>query len=267
MIVTLPKVPKVILDRLQGQQLEMDNIGMSSANVYLFQDLVLKVEDVSPESKREHQSYQWLAGKLPVPEIVESLEENQQHYLLMRRLSGEFACAEKWLQNPQALVQLLAKALQMLWQIPIEDCPMDASLRYKLKEAEYNVRHHLCDVEDAEEGTYGDEGFESPKALLEWLQSYPPEEDWVFSHGDFCLPNIFLKEREISGFIDLGRSGIADRYQDIALCYRSLLHNFDGGYNGGISYPNFDPKTLFEALNIEPDWDKINYYILLDELF
>lgn len=267
MIFNRDKLPAKIAHHLKDQIVDIDNVGMSNADVYIFQDLVLKIEDISPESKREHQSYRWLAGKLPVPEIIESLEENQQHYLLMRRLSGEFACAEKWLQNPQALVPLLAKALQMLWQIPIENCPLDASLRYKLKEAEYNVRHHLCDVADAEEGTYGDGGFESPKALLEWLQNHPPEEDWVFSHGDFCLPNIFLKEREISGFIDLGRSGIADRYQDIALCYRSLLHNFDGRYNSSISYPNFDPKMLFEALDMEPDWEKIHYYILLDELF
>lgn len=29
----------------------------------------------------------------------------------------------------------------------------------------------------------------------------------------------------------------------------------------------FNPELFFEALGIEPDWKKIRYYILLDELF
>lgn len=260
-------LPVIIQDYLKDQTVEIDNVGMSKAEVYIFEDVVLKVEDVSEESAHEHLSYQWLAGKLPVPEILESFEKDRRHYLLMRRLSGEFACAERWLQNPQQLVEMLAKSLQLLWQVTIEECPLDATLTQKLKMAQYNVQHNLCDMADAEEGTYGIDGFESPKALLEWLQRNQPAQDLVFSHGDLCLPNIFLDDDGVNGFIDLGRSGVADRYQDIALCYRSLLHNFDGRYNEGISYPNFDPNRFFQALNIQPDWEKIRYYILLDELF
>lgn len=64
----------------------------------------------------------------------------------------------------------------------------------------------------------------------------------------------------------MGRSGIADKYQDIALCYRSLKNNLAGRY-GGRAYKDFDAGMLFRALDIAPDWDKIRYYILLDELF
>ena len=68
------------------------------------------------------------------------------------------------------------------------------------------------------------------------------------------------------GFIDLGRGGIGDKWNDIALCYRSLKHNFDGTYGGKV-YEDFHPDMLFEKLGLEPDWDKIKYYLLLDELF
>ncbi|MCR5104862.1 MAG: hypothetical protein K6B68_10480 [Eubacterium sp.] len=49
------------------------------------------------------------------------------------------------------------------------------------------------------------------------------------------------------------------------MLYRSLRHNFDGTY--GKVYPGLDPDSFFEELEIEPDREKIDYYILLDELF
>lgn len=122
------------------------------------------------------------------------------------------------------------------------------------------------DISIVEQGTYGDNGFASPADLLTWLKDNRPAENLVFSHGDYCLPNIFINQNKVSGFIDLGRSGIADKYQDIALCYRSLKHNFEGRYGGKI-YEDFNADILFDKLEIEPDWDRIRYYILLDELF
>ena len=101
---------------------------------------------------------------------------------------------------------------------------------------------------------------------MDWLIQNKPEEELVFTHGDFCLPNLLAKEDEISGFIDLGRAGVADKYQDIAICYRSLKHNFEGKY-GGERHENFNPDILFEKLGMEPDGEKVKYYTLLDELF
>ena len=46
----------------------------------------------------------------------------------------------------------------------------------------------------------------------------------------------------------------------------SLKHNFSGMY-GGKRYENFNANKLFDAIGIEPDWEKIKYYLLLDELF
>lgn len=61
-------------------------------------------------------------------------------------------------------------------------------------------------------------------------------------------------------------SGLSDKWQDIAIAYRSLINNFAGVY-GGEKYEGFEAEMFFEALDLEPDWKKINYYILLDELF
>ena len=78
-------------------------------------------------------------------------------------------------------------------------------------------------------------------------------------------PNIFIKDGKVSGFVDLDDAGVGDRWRDIATCYRSLKHNFNGFYGGKI-YPDFDPDALFDALGIEPDRHKLRYHILLDEL-
>jgi kanamycin kinase/aminoglycoside 3'-phosphotransferase-3 len=88
----------------------------------------------------------------------------------------------------------------------------------------------------------------------------------VLSHGDFCLSNVLIENGKLSGFIDLGETGVGDKWRDIALLYRSLRHN-SGGYYGGKVYPDFNPDMLFDTLGIEPDHNKLRFYTLLDELF
>lgn len=46
-----------------------------------------------------------------------------------------------------------------------------------------------------------------------------------FVHGDLCLPNIFVKDGEISGFIDLDNSGLGDRWHDYAWMIWSFEYN------------------------------------------
>jgi kanamycin kinase/aminoglycoside 3'-phosphotransferase-3 len=184
----------------------------------------------------------------------------------MSKIEGEMSCDTYYLENPQILVNALADGLKTLWKVDICDCPRVRDLDVVLAEARIQVENGLVDMENAQEGTFGENGFQSPTALLKWMEENQPTWEPVFSHGDYCLPNVFLKNGQINGFIDLDRSGICDKWNDIALCYRSLKYNFDGTYGGKI-YEDFDPDRLFEKLGIKPDWDKINYYILLDELF
>ena len=70
----------------------------------------------------------------------------------------------------------------------------------------------------------------------------------------------------LTGFIDLGKTGRADKWCDMALCCRSLSSNLAGRY-GGRPRHDFDPKRLFDVLGMDMDEEKIRYYILLDELF
>ncbi len=259
-------LPPKIKEIIGARPYSIDKIGMSGSQVFQFEDLVLKIEKQREESDNEHLMMSWLANKLPVPKIFCSENHNGINYLLMSRIEGNMSCTPELLENPANLVKLLASGLEMLWGVDVSECPNNNSIENKLKLAETRVQDNLCDMEDAEPTTYGAGGFENPEELLQWLKENRPEEELVFSHGDYCLPNIIVKNNRVNGFIDLGRSGIADKYQDIALCYRSLQHNYGGKY-GGTVYEGFDPETLFHELQIAPDWSKIKYYILLDELF
>lgn len=184
----------------------------------------------------------------------------------MTRVQGKMSCDEEYMKDPMKLTELLAGALKLLWHIDVTECPCIWNIDRKLEMAEYQVENNMVDTQNVEPDTYGENGFASPKELFQWLVENKPNEELVLSHGDFCLPNIMFEGKELKGYIDLGRMGVADRWQDIALCYRSLLHNYDGKY-GGKKYEGFYPEMLFERLGIEPDMEKIRYYILLDELF
>lgn len=259
-------IPESIQKIINTTEYTTDTIGMSNSSVFLFNDKVLKLEEDWYESENEYQVMKWLKDKLPVPEVICHEKQDGKSYLLMSKMTDKMLCDEFYMTNPELVVELLVKALKLLWQVDISDCPFDASIDKKLKMAKYNLEHDNVDLDNVEPETFGEGGFENAEALLNWLIQNKPEEELVFTHGDFCLPNIFAKEDEISGFIDLGRAGVADKYQDIAICYRSLKHNFEGKY-GGEKNVNFNSDILFEKLGIIPNWDKIKYYILLDELF
>lgn len=259
-------IPEAIRAIVGNGKFTVDSTGMSLARVICFEDTVLKIEPYGEETEHVRKMLEWLSGKLPVPEILHYEEIDGIAYLLMSRIKGAMACDEELMEHPTILVKNLAKGLKGMWKVPIDGCPYPYLLADRLSKAEYRVKNGLCDIENAEAGTFGKDGFANPEELLLWLKTHVPKEDFVLCHGDYCMPNIFIQDGNISGFIDLGNCGVADRYQDIALCYRSLMHNYSGTYGGKV-YGDFNPDLLFDELRIEPDWDKIRYYILLDELF
>lgn len=71
-------------------------------------------------------------------------------------------------------------------------------------------------------------------------------------HGDYCLPNILAVDGKISGFIDLGDSGIGDPWRDYAWCIWSLEYN--------LKTTKYTP-LLLEKLCITFDKNKYDKYI------
>jgi len=259
-------LPQAIRDFVAGESYSLDGIGMSDSKVLIFADKVLKIQPDAQLSRSEHAVMTWLDGRLPAPRPLCYVVENGMSYLLMSRVRGSMACDEAYMREPARLASILADSLKRLWQVDISDCPVKWDLQRKLADARLAVERGEVDVENVEPDTFGENGFRDPEHLLCWLEENRPEEEFVLSHGDFCLPNVMLENGHLAGYIDLGRMGASDRWQDIALCYRSLKNNYGGKYTGKV-YPGYNPDCLFDALGMQPDWEKIRYYILLDELF
>lgn len=260
-------LPEKIRGLIADDNYETDRIGMSEASVFLYENKVLKVQDDNGEAENEYSMLQYLHGKLPVPLVYAHEISDGKSYLLMSKCEGEMACSDEYMESPDMLCKLLADGLKRLWSVDVLDCPSNQNLSNKLFQAEYNIKNGLVDLDNVEPDTFGENGFHNPTELLHWLHENRPEEELVLSHGDYCLPNIFGIHDKVTGYIDLGKTGIADKWCDIAICYRSLAHNYSGKYHGNRTYPGYDASLLFRELEIEPDWEKIRYYILLDELF
>ncbi len=207
------------------------------------------------ELLQEKQRLDWLQGRLPVPAVVGYETDDRKEYLLLTALPGRHVADLSAAEPNEKIVQLLAAGLRAIHAIPIHDCPFDMTLDREIERARYNVVNGLVDEADFA-GTRLDR---SAAELFEKLQSKKPaDEDLVFTHGDYCLPNVMVDRGEVSGFVDWGRGGVADRYKDIALVLRSLKRNTGEDL----------ARAFFEAYGLSSyDADKLAYYKLLDEFW
>ncbi|MCH5157123.1 MAG: aminoglycoside 3'-phosphotransferase [Clostridiales bacterium] len=259
-------LPSTIAKLLGNQTFRADSIGMSSAGVFIYDNAVLKVQHVSNETTNEQLMLKFLSERKLAPDVIVHEVVDNTDFILMDKCKGKMLCDRELMNNPSKLMEIASGVLRKLWSIDIASCPVDMSLKYKLKLAEYNVTHNLVALDNVDPSTFGASGrFQDPYHLLKWLVDNQPREELVVTHGDFCLPNVFF-DGVSAKVIDVGRGGVADKYQDVALLYRSLRDNLRGCY-GGEYLGELDDQMFFSVLGITPDWDKIDYYILLDELF
>lgn len=257
--------PPEMTQHTSGKDFRLDDTGLSGSTVAIYDHMVLKCEPVSEESENHLAMLNWLADKIPAPRVLESTLRDGFRWTLMTRISGEMACSDLYRQDPHRLVRVMAEAMRSLWTVDPTGCPVGQTPAAKLARARKLVEAGQIDMALAEPETFGEKGFSSPAALLSWLEANAPECEPVLTHGDFCLPNLFLEDWRFSGFLDLGRSGFGDKWTDIAICWRSLRDNFGGHY--GEAVPGFHPDELFDALGMERDEEKLRYYLLMDELF
>lgn len=109
-----------------------------------------------------------------------------------------------------------------------------------------------ADFDDERQGATAQELYE------QLLERRPQHEDLVFCHGDYCIPNVLLEQigmRFQAGFVDVGRAGVADRWQDLALMTRSLESDDLNPQLNGLS------ERFLERYGIEPDPEGIAFSV------
>ncbi len=251
--------PRVIAEKTMDAPFETDAVGRSDSAVLLYEDKVLKIEKTSDVSECERAILTWLDGKLRAPRVLAFARENGFNYLLMTRLSGKMAFEAD--MEPEEISAMLAEGLKLLRGTDITDCPRVRSFRSVLAHAKRRMDEGELNGLSPQTDEFAD--FES---LYEYLCAHIPSETPVFSHGDYCLPNVFFDGDEI-GFLDLGSAGVMDKDYDVFMCLWSMRYNFVT--LGGMDEARFERcrERFFEALGETENEEKLRYHRLLDEFF
>lgn len=90
-------------------------------------------------------------------------------------------------------------------------------------------------------------------------------DDLVVCHGDCCLPNIMVDPEtlHVTGFIDLGRLGVADRHTDLAL----LTANARGTWPDEATAQAADVAlATADHYGMDLDPERLTFYLRLDPL-
>lgn len=254
-------LPANLAKAVSGYTWRQIHLGLSPSNVFRLESqnrnsLYLKT---SPRIAgfsllQEKLRLDWLKNRFSVPEVLLFGEGENTDYLLLSEISGTPASADSLKNDVPRVVEQLVKGLKTIHALPSEDCPFDERLDYKIELAKQRMRQGLIDEIDFDEER---QGRTAEDLFRELIETKPAAEDLVFTHGDYCAPNIILENGKLSGFVDWGSAGVADKYQDLALLTRSVWYNFGEDWT----------ENVFQIYGVEPDSQKLHFYRLLDEFF
>jgi aminoglycoside phosphotransferase len=252
------QLPRDLGELTKGAPWEEVLTGWSGVRVFRIPDCgYLKVASDHLDLRPERDRLAWLRRQLPVPELLYYAETGTQQWMLISEIPGIPSFHEALWNHTGQVVTLLAEGLRTIHSLDMAACPFDQRLdvlleaarlhmvQGRVEENEFDPQRRGCPVEEL----YG-----------ELLAQRPAEEALVFTHGDYCLPNVLIdpQTRTVTGFVDWGGAGLSDPYHDLALAARSIAFNL-----GDQWVPPF-----FEAYGIdEIDYARVEYYQLLDEFF
>jgi len=233
------EMPREFSQMLKNYSFVRNNEGYSQAVVFKCEKnnetFYLKAESSNSLIKREYNILTWLNGKLPVPEIKYYDEYNGLSFILTTAIKGHKAGTKNdEVRKPfEKTIELLADGLLMFQSIDIADCPFTNKFNVNFSNAVYSVETNdyypdyiSVNADFANIFSFSDD---NEKSLISSSELYnllsknkALHDEICFSHGDYGLTNTFIDGNKIMGFIDIGGGGIADKWNDIAICVRSI---------------------------------------------
>ncbi|MCI1220013.1 MAG: aminoglycoside 3'-phosphotransferase [Bifidobacterium sp.] len=143
-------------------------------------------------------------------------------WMVTPRVPGADCTSPQYMADPDRLVETLAERLRRLHMSAHACCPeSDRMIGYLAHAAE----NHRLGRYDRQYFTkdYGDVSLEEIYRIVE--RQGPDLHTDVLLHGDYCLPNIILKDWIFSGFVDLDCAGVGDRHVDVFWALWTLRFN------------------------------------------
>jgi aminoglycoside phosphotransferase len=193
---------------------------------------------------------------LPVPEVVDSGAAGDVRWLVTTAVPGRPASAGWPVEQHGAVVDALADVARALHALPVDDCPFDRGLAVTVDAARHAVRAGLVDLDDLDDERAG---WTADRLLAELEATRPADEDPVVCHGDLTPANVLVDPGAlvVTGLVDVGGLGRADRHRDLALITRELTDDAFG--------PGAVARFLRRYGGPAPDPDRLAFYRLLDE--
>jgi aminoglycoside phosphotransferase len=143
----------------------------------------------------------WLAGRLPVPEVLGLFHAFGDDWLLTRAVEGVPLHDRSVGWEPSRVARRLGEILRDIHAVDATGCPFG----------------------EAKKGN-------------------------VLTHGDYCLPNVLVKDGRLSALIDMGGSGLGDPQIDLAAGVWTLQYNYGPGYAreflDGYGWPPMSDKAI-----------------------
>lgn len=155
------------------------------------------------------------------PGVIEYVSNGGHDYLLTEALDGEDGIAERHLTEPVRLAGVFGESLRLIHRLPIEQCPIQGRTAEMITASEANISR----------------GYKDPAIITEDISLAARQldrlkalgRDEVVIHGDYCLPNIILRDFRPRGFVDLGTGGVGDRHYDLFWGIWTLEYNLKTG--------------------------------------
>jgi kanamycin kinase/streptomycin 3"-kinase/aminoglycoside 3'-phosphotransferase-2 len=221
---------------------------------------------VRDELAAERDRLVWLAETdLPAPLVLDWADDGEVVTLTTSAVPG-VPLSDLPAASADAAAASLGSFLARLHARGSQACPFERWLAVTVPLARVHADEGEVDEDDFDTEREGRSAADLHQELLDQRPRAERLEtgDLVVCHGDACLPNFLADPEtlEITGMIDVGRLGVADRHLDLALATRSMA---DTALNP--AYGQAAAEALLDAYGLPADPWRLDFYRLLDEFF